>query len=387
MASRCIVVTHAVIMAAGGEVYGPAHAVSDYLSSRRITHTKIIHPLQPRYHPSKAVVLDSASAAEMIDLLPAWAGSIRIVNHLLHTLATITFVLRRRVVYPVYIGVDPLNAVVGLLLRRMGMVQIAVYYSADYAIRRFADFFRNALYHFLDILCTRRADFVWNVSSRIYEIHKQRGAAGGRNLLIPNSPSFNEMKRYPFSKRLKRDVLLLASAGHPFDAETIVRSIMRVRSKVSDVTLSVVGGVSRESWEEALRKYEATGFIKLLGWMERKDLIELMAKHCIGIVPVSETNPWTWFADSKRIRELLASGCSVITTPSLSTADDIRRHGTGLVVDFDEDSLAAGIQRLLSDGLFLERCCQNAVGLAEVYSLDKSLDLALTECAKKLASR
>ncbi len=66
--------------------------------------------------------------------------------------------------YDIFFGVDPLNALAGLVLKKLGRVEKVVYYTIDYFSQRFPNKIVNSLYHFIDKICVRYADETWNLS-------------------------------------------------------------------------------------------------------------------------------------------------------------------------------------------------------------------------------
>ena len=81
------------------------------------------------------------------------------------------FVLKRGIAttkkYELFIGVDNLNALAGLVLRRLGKVERVVYYVIDYTPVRFKNPLLNAIYHWVDRRAVHGSDAVWNLSERM----------------------------------------------------------------------------------------------------------------------------------------------------------------------------------------------------------------------------
>ena len=71
--------------------------------------------------------------------------------------------------YDVYIGVDPLNCLSGLVLRSLGLVKCVIFYSIDFTPKRFPQKLVNDLYHAIESFCVRFADIRWDISPRIAE--------------------------------------------------------------------------------------------------------------------------------------------------------------------------------------------------------------------------
>ena len=74
-----------------------------------------------------------------------------------------------------FVGIDNLNALAGIFLRKLGAVRRVAYYVIDYTPRRFANPLLNRLYHWIDRTCVRHADVIWNLSSRMHKVRARQG--------------------------------------------------------------------------------------------------------------------------------------------------------------------------------------------------------------------
>ena len=68
-----------------------------------------------------------------------------------------------------FVGIDPLNAFVGIILKKIGYAKKVIYYGIDFVPIRFESKIINSLFHFLEAYCVKNSDEVWNVSDRIKE--------------------------------------------------------------------------------------------------------------------------------------------------------------------------------------------------------------------------
>lgn len=71
--------------------------------------------------------------------------------------------------YDLFIGVDSLNCLGGLFLKKLGKVRKVIFYSIDFVPIRFDNKFLNRTYHAIENYCVTHSDEVWNVSPRIAE--------------------------------------------------------------------------------------------------------------------------------------------------------------------------------------------------------------------------
>ena len=73
--------------------------------------------------------------------------------------------LKSKTRFDMYVGVDPLNALVGLLLRKIKIVKKVIFYTIDYSPVRFENKILNSIYDRMEKICVYNSDIVWNLSS------------------------------------------------------------------------------------------------------------------------------------------------------------------------------------------------------------------------------
>lgn len=83
----------------------------------------------------------------------------------LGALDTLWKVIKAKKTYDLYVGSNNLNAFIGIILRKIGLVRKTIFFTPDYSINRFDNYFLNNIYLWLDYFCLRHADLVWNSSS------------------------------------------------------------------------------------------------------------------------------------------------------------------------------------------------------------------------------
>ena len=80
-----------------------------------------------------------------------------------HELITVLAYTRSFESISIYIGIDPLNALFGILAKRVYKnINHVVYYTADYAHMRFENKLANHMYHAIDRFVLHHADQDWN---------------------------------------------------------------------------------------------------------------------------------------------------------------------------------------------------------------------------------
>ena len=145
-----------------GPVNGPANVICEYLKNHSVQYLFLNYPL----------ILGSRSFFEKNDgkstIHKNFGLNINIplpIKSLFEVINTIFFGFLYHA--DIYIAIDPLNALPGVFLKKLGLVKKTIFYSVDYTPTRFENVFLNAAYQKIDKFCAKFSDEVWNVSLRI----------------------------------------------------------------------------------------------------------------------------------------------------------------------------------------------------------------------------
>src|SRR3989344_7875638 len=131
------------------------------------------------------------------------AANTSIIFKIRDFLSVLDFVFRDRKKYDLIIGFESINALAGVFLKKIGLVDTVVYFVSDFSPRRYKQKWFNNLYLFLDKLAATYSDATWNVSYAMSEARKNLGYNMGElspQLYAPNEFFTSEIKYLPVSK-------------------------------------------------------------------------------------------------------------------------------------------------------------------------------------------
>ncbi len=364
---RVIISSHAVFVG-DKDVFGPGHAISNVLAEASVSHTYIRHSLYGG-NPTlvETVARDGRSASRWNIQFP---GPLRYIYEIGSVVSFLFGVPRVRV----FIGINPLNAVAGLLGKLFGRVDVVIFYTADYAYNRFENPLLNTMYHALDRIAIRFSDNVWNVSSRITGIRRQQGVPDRRNIFVPNSPSLPLIKRFASKTQKKKSLVLIANFTPAIDYVLIVRAVAKLKIKHPSIHVSFIGTGERENEvKDLVVKHKIRGSVTFHGFQNHDDAMKIIAQHEIGLALYAKQWAWTEFGDSMKAREYLALGLPVIITNDVSTADDIRDYDAGYSINLSEHEFTDALDSLLTDRRLYERMKKNAITLSQRFDFETIL--------------
>ncbi|MCK5242973.1 glycosyltransferase [bacterium] len=260
----------------------------------------------------------------------------------------------------VYIGINNLNAVVGLILRALGKCKTVIYYVIDYTPRRFSSRLLNAVYQSMARTAARRADWVWNLSERMREVHCSVFKSDPKkNRIVPIGIDSAAVQVCP-EAAIEAQRLVMVSAL--FENKGIQLAI-EAMSYLPQAHLTIVGtGPYEQELREFAKTKQVSERVNFTGCVTREQLFQEIAKSRVAIatyMPTADT--YTQYADPAKPKEYLACGIPVVITRVPWIAEPIEKIPMGIAIDYDAKQLAQACEKLMSDQSFWQQCRKAAL--------------------------
>lgn len=271
-------------------------------------------------------------------------GPVRYVSEIIQTTR---YFMKQGDVIDTYIGIDPLNALVGIVLRRFNKARLAIFYTADYSRKRFDNPVLNYLYHLLDRYCVRHADEVWSVSTRICAVRKQMGLEDKKNIFVPNVPPRGS-EGFAGRGHNKYELITTGIIDKQLDFEGVIRALSEMTQDVPQLHLTIVGNGPEEARLRSLvQNLGLEGKVKFTGRLPLLEALELQSTAGIGLALYTGAWGFNQFGDSTKCREYFNFGLPVISTDTHSTVGDIKKWRAGIVVEKSVEAYKRAILDIL----------------------------------------
>lgn len=291
--------------------------------------------------------------------------------------ANLVWFLTRR--SEVFIGIDNVNAVCGLVVRLLGRARRVVFYAVDYTPSRFGSRPLNWLYQLADGFAARHADRVWNISEAIAEVHAARGTPADKNLVVPFGVQLDLIR--PAAARDRHAVVILSTLFESKGIQLAIGAMRRVIAVIPDASLHIIGSGPYES--ELRRLVSELGLDRVVtfhGLLPYEQLYRVMSECGVGLAPYVEAQgSYSYFADPGKPKEYLACGLPVIITDVPRIARRIANEPMGLCIRYDEDELVSAIVRLSADAAFYDTCVTNARAFSATLSWNEIYARAIAD--------
>lgn len=381
--SRYIVVSHVYAM-------GPAFQLVEYLRPRVAEVIFIGHPFP--YAKDTRSFLRVYRQGKLIQERFFWQwGGPDLGFYLKDALLTLWWAFPHAS-SAIYVGVNNLNALVGYVLKILGLVKTLIFYTIDYIPQRFPNPMLNRLYHWMDRTVVRVSDSVWNLSAIMAQERGKRGVAPRyqqKQIVVPIGTVMDSDQTGsdgpPLGNVAKSQTPTIVFMGHVRPGqgvETLLEAMNIVLKKVPDAQLVIIGGGPLvEPLKDQAAALKISSHVTFTGFIEKfSDMMKLLRQATVAVAPyVDDEQTFTRYTDPGKPKDYLASGLPVVITKVPQVAWEIDHRRCGLAVDDTPEDIARAIVEVLANKELREEFQRNALLMAADYTWDKVFDRALAQ--------
>lgn len=367
---QVVIVTHTLF-------YGASEALCDYLVSQKIQSLIYIgHPLLTENSMYTQRVYKKGRTVHTKSVKRISAGSVTAFFR--DALVTIVACVKLPKASYFYIGVNPLNACVGVLLRVFGIVDRVVFYAIDFSPTRSSVPLIDYIYHSMERLAVRYSDICWNVSPRIEEGRRKfLGIIAEKNtqVVVP----IGVWKKDIVNNVKEKNEYKLIFVGHLLKkqgVQEVILALPMVIAKLPRVSLTIIGGGEYEqALKDLVKELSLVKYVKFLGWQADQNIIRTyIAKSDVSLATYDptgkDTTNFSYYADPTKIKTYLSCGVPVLMTDLSYNAKLLMKSGVALVTPYDDRSISFAIIHLFTHRRLLYEMKERAIKKAHQFRWD-----------------
>jgi len=352
-----------IALCAHVEIPGPVQALEEYVSKNYSDWRFTEHPL---------LTMKSSRIIEKGKKREIWNPPFRMLAYPWQVKLNILFNFKKS---DVFIGIDPLNAFCGILLKFFGRTKKVIYYVIDYTPKRFTNPILNSLYHSLDRFCSENSDCVWCISQRILEQKKKFKLKKG--IVVPVGVYFDKINYE--NEKIKDSIVLLSHLTKDKGVQIAIKAMKDVSMEFPNSKLFIIG---KGPYEKELRKLakelKLDKNIEFLGFMDHDEAMKNLSKFEIALAPYEDDpDSITYYADPTKPKEYLAAGLPLIITRVPWIAEEVEKKSMGKVINYNDAELAGAIKKLLADSSLRRQMGENAKNFMKNFSWERIYEEAL----------
>ncbi len=289
--------------------------------------------------------------------------------------------------YDFFIGLEAINALAGVVLRKFGKVRKVVYYVSDYSPNRYSQKWFNDLYLWLDRQAAMRADVIWDVSWAMQPARIKAGLNPKKSAPVLQVPNALYPKQISQAKNVAPySLVFMGTLGKENGPDLAIEALPLVLKKFPQVKLHIVGGGegNGERLEKLANKLKVEDSLILHGFIsDRGEVSATIKKFAIALAPyLNIPGSARLYGDATKIRAYLAAGLPTITTLVPPLGKDAEKKGAVIIVKDDKKSLADAIVRVFSDKALYASLRKNAYAFAKDNTWEREFSLAFEKMEK-----
>jgi len=354
-------------------LYGAAHALRDFLVEQKADDVTL---LSLPFHTQKFVIRERHIHGKKL-YSDNYRRSTRneILCYILDFYTILRYSLAQKGKYDLFVGVNNLNCLAGLLLKKLNKVNRVVYYSIDFVPIRFPNKLLNHIYHAIEIFAVRNADEVWNVSPRIAEGRKQflKIAIDEKQKVLPIGVWNDKVKKVPFKDINMHHAIFIGHILEKQGVQEVIKSIPSVIRRIKDFRLIVIGdGDYSPNLKLLARQLDVEKYVIFRGWVKERSVVDqILSENAIAIAtykPEEERlHNFTYYADPTKIKDYLSAGLPIILTDVSYNAHDLEKRRCAVVVEYNAEEIAKAIILLLENKKKLVEYRTNALNTSKEF--------------------
>lgn len=369
-------------IAVAGHYYGtgPGEALREFLPGKV---SRLFWRAYPLYQKGKPIITDTAIAGAVKTQEIIWPVMPEPIRYIKELQATIRDVRLTAVRYDCFVGIDSLNALAGIILKKLGRVKKVVFYTIDFVPKRFDNPLMNAIYHKIDRFCVENADSTWNLSARMTEgretISHYPKKLRNKQMELPIGVWWSKNKVAPASKVKHNQAIFVGHVTEKQGVQLVIEAIPQILRSIPNFRLEIVGdGPYRGALEQLVADKNLGRVVTFRGFVKSDRAVERMVARSGVTLALyrKKDDPFTYYADPGKLKVYLAAGVPVILTDLPAIAREIARARAGLLCEYEPDSVAQAIIKMLKNPKLAKEYRRNARTFAKQFDWPTIFDQA-----------
>ncbi|MBI2268241.1 MAG: glycosyltransferase [Candidatus Blackburnbacteria bacterium] len=279
---------------------------------------------------------------------------------------------------------ESINALAGIVLRKLRKVRRVVYYVSDYSPERYKPKWFNDLYLWLDRYAATHSDFIWDVSLAMMPARIKVGLDPQKAtpvIHVPNALFPKQINYLPTSRIIPNSLVFVGTLGKINGPDLAIKALKIVLKSIPSTSLHIYGSGEPDMTrlKKLTEKLKLNNKVIFHGFISNQvKLSKETSMYAIGLAPyLAVPGSPRWWADATKIRLYLAAGVPVITTQVPPLGKEIERDEAGVIAKDNPQEQAEAVLKLLKDKKTYLKMRKNAIKRATDNTWENTYSQAL----------
>ena len=204
-------------------------------------------------------------------------------------ISTIYFALKLKGRFDIFIGVESINTIIGVLLRKVGLVKTVIYYNLDYGEVRFKNLALNYIFHALDVFSVTHADYTWNLAKDVINARNIRGKFKKETkppLLVPIGIDLSAIRPLNVKQIERKTIVYMGILAKIQGVQLIIEALPEILKSMRDVKLTVIGsGTLEKTLRRMVDENNLSDCVTFTGLVTDEEVNSILCRSALGIAP------------------------------------------------------------------------------------------------------
>lgn len=300
--------------------------------------------------------------------------------------ATLELAIRSKRNFELFIGMESIYTLAGIVLHKMGRVGQVIYYVSDYSPNRYGSSLFNSLYLWLDRICCYHASYIWDVSPAMHSARIKAGLKPNKSapvILVPNALFKEQIYPLPLSKKIPFSLVYAGTLTKSNGPDLAVEAMHYVLKKFPKSSLHIFGsnGADQARIKSLIQKYSLDKSVVFHGFITQvSDITNAINVYSIGLAPYLDTpGSHRKYGDATKLRLYLGAGLPVITTNVPPLGKEIERIGAAIITNDTAKEISDSVIKLFSDKKLYPNMRLKAIAFAKNNTWEKTYSNAFSQ--------
>ncbi len=309
-------------------------------------------------------------------------GGTHVTFKLRDYLSVVDWGFRDKTFFDLFIGLEAVNALAGVLLRAVGKVKTVVYYVSDYSPVRYKSKWFNSLYLWLDRQAAVRADFIWDVSPAIQPARLSAGLDAKKSapvLVVPNALFPYQIKPAKPAEIVPYSLVFMGTLGFENGPDLAIEALPYIMKKIPQAKLHIIGGGEDEKRLKKLTgDLRITDHVTFHGFIADREKVSAAIRcYMVALAPyVSIPGSARFYGDATKIRAYMAAGLPTITTYVPPLGKEVVAAGAAMSVEDNPCDIANAVIKIFSNQKLFREMSRHALEFAKNNTWEKEFTKA-----------
>lgn len=283
----------------------------------------------------------------------------------------------------VFIGVNYYCTFCGILLKKLGKVDIVIYRVMDFFPLPPKGIYRylNRIFYMIDRFCLRNSDYIW-FTTEGHIVGRERCGYFNRSdyeyLFVPLAMDPDKFVSKPIDNRNRFSLVYCGVISRYHLLDLLFQVISKLKKDYREIKLNVIGSGPDEAYFRQLAtEMDLQDNIKFHGFMEEgEEFAELMADNILGIALYRDEENFMKYTEPAKVKYYLNFGVPAVVSRVPLIADELEAKEVCFAVNNQEEEIAKVIKDFIEDAKLQKEYKENVKELVKSLDINRLLDNA-----------